>query len=110
MEIYLRKSAFLHRVLILVDIQVGLMDSDKMLIEMLTESQKPFIIIHTKADKVKDEAIKEQMQKTADYIKKSGSLCSPFLHAISSYNGYGMHELLANFAYVLNMPILRKPL
>lgn len=25
-------------------------------------------------------------------------------------NGYGMHELLANMAYVLEMPILRKPI
>jgi GTP-binding protein EngB required for normal cell division len=35
------------------------MDSDKMLIEMLTESHKPFMIIQTKADKVKDDMIKE---------------------------------------------------
>ena len=70
--------------LLLVDIQVGLMDSDKMLIDMLTEAHKPFIIIFTKADKVKDDNIKEQLQKTADFIKMSGSLCSPILHAVST--------------------------
>ena len=74
----------LHRVLLLVDIQVGLMDSDKMLVSMLSETHKPFIIILTKADKVKDDNIKEQLQKTADFIKTSGSLCSPILHAVSS--------------------------
>lgn len=76
---------------------------------MLSDQHKPFIIVLTKADKVKDEVIKEQLQKTADFIKTSGSLCSPIIHAVSSYNGYGMHELLANLAYVLEMPILRKP-
>jgi len=35
------------------------MESDKMLIEMLSESHKPFIIVLTKADKVKDQNIKE---------------------------------------------------
>lgn len=47
----------LHRVIVLVDISVGLMDSDKMLIEMLTEQHKPFLIVLTKADKVKDKEI-----------------------------------------------------
>jgi GTP-binding protein EngB required for normal cell division len=31
------------------------MDSDKMLIEMLSDQHKPFMIILTKADKVKDQ-------------------------------------------------------
>ena len=68
----------------MVDIEVGLMDSDKMLIEMLSDSHKPFILVLTKADKVKDQNIKEQLDKTAEFIKKSGSLCSPILHAVSS--------------------------
>jgi len=56
-------------VILLVDIQVGLLDSDKMLVDMLSESQKPFFIVLTKADKVKDEAIMEQLEKTASFIK-----------------------------------------
>lgn len=69
---------------LLIDIEVGLMDSDKMLIEMLTESKKPFMMIMTKADKVKDPAIKEQMLKAADFVKAQGALSSPFIHAVSS--------------------------
>jgi hypothetical protein len=38
-----------------------------------------------------------------------GALSSPFIHAISAHNGYGMMEFLANLVYVLEMPILRKP-
>ena len=36
MGIYLKKSPFLHRVIILVDIQRGLAPSDNMLVEMLS--------------------------------------------------------------------------
>jgi GTP-binding protein len=61
MENYLRKSQMLHRVIMLVDIKVGLMDSDKMLLEMLSECQRPSMIVMTKADKVKDDQIKEQL-------------------------------------------------
>jgi GTP-binding protein EngB required for normal cell division len=81
-----------------------------MLIEMLSESHRPFMIIHTKADKVKDESIKLELEKTATFIKGAGSLSSPFIHAISSYNGYGMLELLSNLVYMLDMPLLRKPM
>jgi GTP-binding protein EngB required for normal cell division len=38
----------------LVDIEIGIKDSDKMLIEMLTESTRPFMVVLTKADKIKD--------------------------------------------------------
>ena len=44
----------LHRVIILMDIEVGITDSDKMLIEMLTETTRPFMCVLTKADKIKD--------------------------------------------------------
>ena len=54
MEIYLKHSHSLHRVVMLIDIQVGLMDSDKMLMDMLTDSHRPFLTVLTKADKVKD--------------------------------------------------------
>jgi GTP-binding protein EngB required for normal cell division len=67
-----------------VDIEVGLMDSDKMLIEMLSDTLKPFMIVLTKADKVKDKHIHSALEKTAQFIKGSGSLCSPMIHAVSS--------------------------
>lgn len=81
---FTNQSSSLHRVFLLIDIEVGLMDSDKMLIEMLTETKKPFMMVMTKADKVKDAAIKEQMVKAADFVKTSGALSSPFIHAVSS--------------------------
>jgi GTP-binding protein len=109
MEAYLRKSMMLHRVILLIDIKVGIMDSDKMLLEMLNERQRPAMIVLTKADKVKDEEIKAEITKTAEYLKTAGLMVSPFVHAVSTHNGYGMYELMANMGYMLEMPILRKP-
>ena len=34
---YLVESPFLHRVVLLIDFQVGIMDSDNLVIDMLTE-------------------------------------------------------------------------
>ncbi len=74
----------LHRVILLIDTAIGLSDSDKMLVEMLTETHRPFLTIMTKADKVKDGELLEQMQKTADFMKSQGALCNPNIHAVSS--------------------------
>lgn len=62
MEMYLRQSQLLHRVILLIDIEVGLMESDKMLISMLSDSHRPFVIVMTKADKIKDVEIGKQLQ------------------------------------------------
>ena len=47
----------LHRLIILVDINVGLMESDQMLIKMLSDTYRPFMIVLTKADKLKESQI-----------------------------------------------------
>lgn len=36
---------------------------------MLSETHRPFMIVLTKADKVKDKQISTNLNKTADYIK-----------------------------------------
>ena len=53
METYLNKSSSLHRVLLLIDLTTGVQDSDKMLLDKLTERTKTVSIVLTKADKVK---------------------------------------------------------
>ena len=110
MEIYLKKSSFLHRVVILIDSTVGLMDSDKMLMDMLTESHRPFFIVLTKADKLKDGEVAVKLQDLGNQVKTMGTLCSPILHAVCAKDGYGLQELMADIIYILNMPILRKPI
>ena len=50
---YLTESTKLHRVVMLIDIKAGMQDSDKLLVDMLTELNKIFMVVLTKADKVK---------------------------------------------------------
>lgn len=44
----------LHKVVILIDSRVGVQDSDKLLFNMLTETSRMFVIVLTKADKLKE--------------------------------------------------------
>ena len=49
---YLQRSEILHRVVVLIDIKVGIQDSDKMVIDMLTDLNRIFFVVLTKADKI----------------------------------------------------------
>ena len=41
--------------ILLVDAEVGLMESDKLLAKMMTDLQKSFIVAFTKSDKIRDD-------------------------------------------------------
>jgi GTP-binding protein EngB required for normal cell division len=71
-------------VVLLIDSSVGIMESDKMLINMLAETHKPYLLVLTKADKIKDKYMENTLKKAAEFIKASGSLCNPNIHAVSS--------------------------
>jgi GTP-binding protein EngB required for normal cell division len=60
------------------------MDSDKMLIKMLSESYRPFMIVLTKADKLAENQIEKKLSEVAEFIKNEPSLCSPIIHAVSA--------------------------
>ena len=49
----------------------------------------------TKSDKVQSKLIKEKTLETIETLKSKGllQLCSPIVTMVSSYTGYGMHEL-----------------
>lgn len=69
---------------LLVDMGVGLQDSDRLLVEMLTETHRPFLVVLTKADRVKDALVAEKLEAVGNAIKTQGSLCVPTIHAVSS--------------------------
>jgi GTP-binding protein EngB required for normal cell division len=43
-----------------------MMDSDKMLMNMLTEAHRPFVIVLTKADKLKEGQLATRLKETGD--------------------------------------------
>ena len=105
---YLTESTKLHRVVMLIDIKAGMQDSDKLLVDMLTELNKIFIVVLTKADKVKASQLEQKSKTICDYMQKAGSTCVPVIHFVSSLaktqnkDGYGMHELMSNMIYHLD--------
>lgn len=96
METYLQNSKSLHRILLLIDINTGVQASDNMLLDLLVEKSKPVSLVLTKSDKMKA----KHVQKTTEAIIKEVQLkglagtMSPLVHVVSSYSGYGIHELL----------------
>ncbi len=57
METYLYKSAALHRILLLIDLNTGVQPSDQMLLDLLVEKTKTVTLVLTKADKMKPKYI-----------------------------------------------------
>ena len=57
MMAYFQHSAGLHRAIMLVDAEVGLQDSDKLLVDMLAEMNQVYMFVLTKADKVSSKQI-----------------------------------------------------
>lgn len=55
--------------MILIDSVVGIQSSDKMLIEMLNNTQRTYVVVLTKADKLKEKELEKRMLDTADFLK-----------------------------------------
>ena len=110
MQIYLMSSSSLQRVMLLVDLSVGLQDSDKLLMDTLTESSQPFTLVLTKVDKIKQgEKIMDKAKTTVDQVIDSGfTLCNPIVHLVSSYSGFGLKELRSNAVFTLEQEKLTK--
>lgn len=61
MQIYFKNSPSLQRVMLLVDLKVGLHDSDEILMDTLTSSNQQFSLVLTKIDRFKKETeVKER--------------------------------------------------
>jgi GTP-binding protein EngB required for normal cell division len=58
---YLRNARSLHRSMLLVDLKLGLLPADLLLMELLVETTKPFSVVLTKVDKVKPGLIESQV-------------------------------------------------
>ena len=108
------ESTFLHRCVLIIDMKIGLQDSDKLLIDMLTDLQKVFLVVLTKADKVRHTQIKSRQDVVIEYLSKAGSYAVPVVHSVSAIGsmasstnqsetmGYGMYELMSNLVFHLD--------
>ena len=99
MEIYLMRSKSLHRVYQLIDLSVGINDSDLMLIKLLNDSTRPYNLVLTKADKVKSKHVAAKAKKVIEQVRQDGNVdvLMPIVHIVSTYTSYGVAELMSGF-------------
>ena len=105
MHTYLQKSPSygqrrLKRTLALVDANVGVKQADETLFAYLCEVKVPYIVVLTKTDKLRDEALKK-MQREIGVMVSSQWAASPLIFSTSSKTLYGLMELRAYLAYML---------
>ena len=87
----------------LVDLSVGLHDSDKMLMDALTESQQPFNLVLTKVDKIKNEKeVWPKAEKVIAAIEYEGLLCNPIVHLVSAHSGFGITEFRSDCVFIFD--------
>ena len=103
----------MHRSLMLIDLSVGLLDNDKMLIEMLVEMSKQYMLVLTKTDKVKAKNVEKNTDDILDFIKRAGSFCVPVINRVSSNSlmsnsnaPYGIHELKSNMLFHMKQDLI----
>jgi GTP-binding protein EngB required for normal cell division len=53
MECYLNEARSMHRILLLIDLNTGVTDQDKLIMDVLSDTSKPYNLILTKIDKLK---------------------------------------------------------
>lgn len=70
-----------------------------MLMEMLAELKQLYMLVLTKADKIKAKDIDTKIQEAGKLVQESGSLCIPIVHCVSSHAGYGTFELMNNLVF-----------
>ena len=109
MEQYLRDANALHKVIMLIDMTAGLQDTDHSLLDILIDQQIPFNLVMTKSDKVPAKFIKDKTLEAIEHLKHKGllQLCYPVVNMVSSYTGYGMHELRCSLVQTIDQPSLR---
>jgi len=89
---FLRGRVVLKRTLLLIDSRHGIKPVDAEMMAMLDEAAVGYRIVLTKADKVKETALAEIVEKTQAEARKHPA-AFPQLHVTSSETGLGIDEL-----------------
>lgn len=100
-EEYLKIRKNLKYVFLLIDCHVGICDVDKIGIEMMEESGKPYAIVFTKIDMLSHHALIHKVVELQRFFAKekyTNYFPQPFL--ISSHSGSGVEFLQTFIAYV----------
>ncbi|CBS85769.1 ribosome biogenesis GTP-binding protein YihA/YsxC [Azospirillum lipoferum] len=94
---FLRGRVTLRRALVLIDSRHGLKPNDHEIMEMLDRTAVPYVVVLTKADKVKPTELDKIRHDTQAGLKKHPA-AFPDIHVTSSEKGTGIAELRASLA------------
>jgi GTP-binding protein len=94
---FLRGRVTLRRALVLIDSRHGLKPNDHEIMEMLDRTAVPYVVVLTKADKVKAADLDRIRRDTQAGLKKHPA-AFPDIHVTSSEKGTGIAELRASLA------------
>lgn len=98
-RIYLRGRAALRRACVLVDSRHGIKDSDREIMDMLDEAAVTYMVVLTKADKIKKGAQAKVLEATQTALSKRPA-AYPFPILTSAEKGLGIPELRADLARI----------
>lgn len=94
---YLQGRATLRRVLLLIDARHGIKKNDEEVMEMLDKAAVSYLIVLTKADKLKKGEIEKRLETTKGQLRKHVA-AFPEIAVTSSEKGTGIPELRAHIA------------
>jgi len=94
--------------MLLIDLSVGLHESDELLMQTFTESSQPFSLVFTKVDRIKKELqVREKAERIInDVVGKGLTMCNPIVHLVSAHTGYGLKELRSDSVFIFSQPKL----
>jgi GTP-binding protein len=94
---YLRGRQTLKRVCVLIDSRHGIKAIDQDTMEMMDQSNVPYIIVLTKSDKIKPQELADLQERIEEELKSHPAAC-PTVYATSSDKKTGIPELRAFLA------------
>ncbi|WP_372398276.1 ribosome biogenesis GTP-binding protein YihA/YsxC [Azospirillum sp. HJ39] len=94
---FLRGRVTLRRALVLIDARHGLKPNDDEIMAMLDRTAVPYVVVLTKADKVKPVEL-DKVRKATELGLKKHPAAFPDIHVTSSEKGTGIAELRASLA------------
>jgi len=97
-EPYLQDRPTLALCLALIDVNVPLQSADKQLVEFLSSSRRPFVVVATKSDRLSGNQLRNALRTLADEFL--GAQVIPY----SARSGAGREELWRAIRSVVNSP------
>ncbi len=98
---YLRGRVGLTRAFVLIDARHGVMTPDIEMFEMLDDAAVAYQLVITKSDKIKPSELESLTAETLVAIKKRAA-AYPTIHITSAEKAYGIDDLRAEVARLLN--------